>query len=428
MTEISARAPVNWSAASSESRRRRRHAADRRLQAYGLIAISIAIGLLAILVMSLIVTGHSAFVQTELTLRLDISADRVKREDPASGDYRAIIADALAAHFLGIDNPRDRRALARIATNNAQFMVRDAVVADPSVIGGTLTLPVPVSDPYDQLNKGYIDPDLPEEQRRLSDREIGWFNALADKGLIAAPFNRGLFVNADSRFPELAGLSGAIVGSFYALLVCFLISFPVGIAAAVYLEEFAPRSWASDVLEVNINNLAAVPSIVFGLLGLAVFLNFFGLPRSAPLVGGMVLSLMTLPTIIIVTRAALKAVPPSLREAALGMGASKHQMIAHHVLPLALPGILTGTIIGLAQALGESAPLLLIGMNAFVTSAPGGVLDASTALSTQIFIWADSPERGFVSRTSAGILVLLGFLIVMNLIAIILRRRFERKW
>jgi phosphate transport system permease protein len=245
---------------------------------------------------------------------------------------------------------------------------------------------------------------------------------------VSRPFNWGLFFNADSRFPELAGLAGAIVGSFYALLVCFLISFPIGIAAAVYLEEFAPKNRWTDLIEVNINNLAAVPSIVFGLLGLAVFLNFFGLPRSAPLVGGMVLSLMTLPTIISVTRAALKAVPPSIREGALGVGASAHQVVTHHVLPLALPGILTGTIIGLAQALGETAPLLLVGMNAFITSPPGGLLDASTALPTQIYIWADSPERGFVARTSAGILVLLGFLMVMNGIAIFLRQRLERTW
>jgi phosphate transport system permease protein len=301
------------------------------------------------------------------------------------------------------------------------------VLADPSVIGGTLTLSVPVADPYDQLQKGVISRSTPEANRRLSDEQIAWFDRLVSEGVISTPFNWGLLFNADSRFPEIAGLAGAIVGSFYALLVCFLISFPLGVGAAAYLEEFAPKNRWTTLIEVNINNLAAVPSIVFGLLGLAVFLQFFGLPRSAPLVGGMVLSLMTLPTIIIVTRNALKAVPPSIREAAFGMGASRHQVIMHHVLPLALPGILTGTIIGLAQALGETAPLLLIGMNAFITSPPGGLLDASTALPTQIFIWADSPERGFVARTSAGILVLLGFLLAMNGLAIYLRSRLERR-
>jgi phosphate transport system permease protein len=301
-------------------------------------------------------------------------------------------------------------------------------VADPSLIGGTLTLEVPAADPFDQLEKGVIRRDLPESQRRVTDSQVRWFDMMKGEGRVSTPFNWGLFFNADSRFPEIAGLFGAIVGTFYAVLVCFIISFPLGIAAAVYLEEFAAKNRWTDLIEVNINNLAAVPSIVFGLLGLAVFLGWFGLPRSAPLVGGMVLALITLPTIIIVTRAALKAVPPSIREAALGMGASKHQVVMHHVLPPALPGIMTGTIIGLAHAFGETAPLLLIGMNAFITSPPAGFLDASTALPTQIFLWADSPERGFVARTSAAILVLLGFLMVMNAVAIFLRQRFERQW
>ena len=235
-------------------------------------------------------------------------------------------------------------------------------------------------------------------------------------------------MNTDRRFPELAGLRGALIGSFWALLVCFLISFPLGIGTAIYLEEFATKNKFSNFIEVNINNLAAVPSVVFGLLALAVFIGWLGLPRSAPLVGGMTLALMTMPTIIIATRAALKAVPPSIREAALGVGASRQQVVFGHVLPLAMPGILTGTIIGLAQALGETAPLLLIGMNAFITSAPGTPLDTSTALPTQIFIWADSPERGFVSRASAAILVLLTFLITMNALAIYLRNKFERTW
>jgi phosphate transport system permease protein len=241
-------------------------------------------------------------------------------------------------------------------------------------------------------------------------------------------FNTTLFTAADSRFPELAGLKGALVGSFYLVLICLLLSVPTGIAAAIYLEEFAPKNRWTDLIEVNINNLAAVPSIVFGLLGLAVFLGFFGLPRSAPLVGGMVLSLITLPTIIITTRAAIKAVPPSIKEAALGVGASHIQTITHHVLPLAMPGILTGTIIGLAHALGETAPLLLIGMNAFITAAPEGIMSPSTTLPTQIYIWFDSPERGFVARTSAAIIVLLGFLVLMNAMAVYFRKRFERKW
>ncbi len=427
MSEVAIPEPIDWSTERAVARRRRRHAADRRLQVYGLTAIFMAIGLLGILIVSLISTGYSAFVQTMITIDFPIPAEDVNKDNPERGNYRAIVRQALTDLFPNVPSS-DQRALSRILTNNTQFMVRDAVVADPSVIGGALVLTVPASDPFDQLNKGRISRALPESERRVSDQQIKWFDQLEAEGRVSTPFNWGLFFNADSRFPELAGLAGAIVGSFYALLVCFLISFPIGIAAAVYLEEFAPKNRWTDLIEVNINNLAAVPSIVFGLLGLAVFLNFFGLPRSAPLVGGMVLALMTLPTIIIVTRASLKAVPPSIREGALGIGASAHQVIFHHTLPLALPGILTGTIIGLAQALGETAPLLLVGMNAFITSPPGGILDASTALPTQVFIWADSPERGFVALTSAGILVLLAFLIIMNSIAIFLRQRLEKTW
>ncbi|HMO70914.1 MAG TPA: phosphate ABC transporter permease PstA, partial [Paracoccaceae bacterium] len=308
------------------------------------------------------------------------------------------------------------------------FIIRDRVIADPSTIGQRITITVPASDPYDQLRKGLIDRATPEENRRLKDFEIAGFDKLVAEGQVSDPFNWAIFTNADSRFPELAGLRGALVGSFYALLTCFLISFPIGIGAAIYLEEFAPKNRISDIIEININNLAAVPSVVFGLLALAVFLGWFGLPRGAPFVGGMTLALMTLPTIIIATRAALKAVPPSIREAALGIGASRQQVVFHHVLPLAMPGILTGTIIGLAQALGETAPLLLIGMNAFITAAPATPFESATALPTQIFIWADSPERGFVSRTSAAILVLLGFLVLMNGLAVWLRSRFERTW
>ncbi|MEO9298299.1 phosphate ABC transporter permease PstA [Devosia alba] len=418
---------VHSSKAEYARLRARRHAADARLRIYGIAAITSAIGLLGILLFTLILGGYSAFVQTHIRVDFPISAEHVDAADPAAGNYRAIVSSGVSA-LLPSETPAQARLISQILTNNTQFFVRDAVVKDPSVIGGTLTMEIPAADIYDQLHKGNISRDTIEENRRVTDEQIVWFDTLDEMGRVSTPFNWGLFFNADSRFPEIAGLAGAITGSFYALLVCFLISFPIGIFAAIYLEEFAPRNHITDIIEVNINNLAAVPSIVFGLLGLAVFLQIFGLPRSAPLVGGMVLALMTLPTIIIVTRNALKAVPPSIREAGYGMGASPQQVIWHHVLPLALPGILTGTIIGLAQALGETAPLLLIGMNAFITSPPGGVLDASTALPTQIYIWADSPERGFVSRTSAGILVLMGFLLLMNAIAIVLRQRLERRW
>ena len=418
----------DWHSEDARRRVRRRHAADRRMRFYGLAAIGVAVGLLAVLLGSLILSGYTAFVQTKVPLQIYVDPAQVKADDVGGGNYRKLVRDAFL-ELLPVElNRTEQRSYLDMLSSGAPFLLRDRVMADPSLVGQTVAMAAPLADPLDQFHKGVIPRDVPEEQRRVSDQQIGYYDQLVARGLISAPFNWALFTAADSRFPELAGLAGALVGSFYALLVCFLISFPVGIAAAIYLEEFARKNRWSDLIEVNINNLAAVPSVVFGLLGLAVFLGFFGLPRSAPLVGGMVLSLMTLPTIIIATRAALKAVPPSIREAAFGIGASRHQVVLHHVLPLAMPGILTGTIIGLAQALGETAPLLLIGMNAFITSSPGGLTDPATALPTQIFIWADSPERGFVARTSAAILVLIGFLVAMNAIAIFLRQKLERKW
>lgn len=409
-------------------RRRRRHAADLRFRIYGLLAISLTLGLLGLLIGTLLWSGLPAFTQTHVRVTFDISTDLVDPADPAAGDYPTIVRRAMTALIPGEHTAAELRAITGILTPNTRFILRDAVIADPAVIGHKLTLAVPASDPYDQLNKGLGDPDAPQERRRLTDQQIGWFGVLQAEGLVSRPFNTGLFLNHDSRFPEVAGLRGAIIGTVYTLFVAFLLSVPAGIAAAIYLEEFAPRNRLSDIVEVNINNLAAVPSIIFGLLGLVVFIQTLGLPRSAPLVGGMVLALIILPTIIIVTRNALRAVPLSIREAAYGVGASRHQVVMHHVLPLAAPGILTGTIIGLARAFGETAPLLLIGMNAFITSAPDSVVDASTTLPTQIFMWADSAERGFVSRTSAAILVMLGFLIIMNAVAIFLRNRLERTW
>ncbi|MBE0414707.1 phosphate ABC transporter permease PstA [Yoonia sp.] len=409
---------------------KRRHRKQVWLQAIGIGAISIAFTMLFILVMSLVSTGWQAFTQTHVTLDVYVDPAEVPVERLPRGGFADVAGASLGAMLPDVDmtDRATARSVRNILSNGAQFHLRDLVVADPGLIGRTVTIKVPVSDPFDQLNKGLIDRDTPNEFRRVKNNEIAWFDALQDQGAISKPFNWALFTNADSRFPELAGLKGALVGSFWALLVCFLIAFPLGIGAAIYLEEFAPKNKISDLIEVNINNLAAVPSVVFGLLALAVFIGWFGLPRSAPFVGGLALALMTMPTIIIATRAALKAVPPSIREAALGLGASRQQVVFQHVLPLAMPGILTGTIIGLAQALGETAPLLLIGMNAFITSAASSPFDSATALPTQIFIWADSPERGFVSRTSAAILVLLGFLVMMNGIAIYLRQKFERKW
>ncbi len=416
-----------WNSAVQVSRLRRRKRGDFGLRLLGIAAIALAMGLLGTLLVSLGMLGYKAFTQTEISLTVTIDEGGFSRTNPLAGDYRGLLRDALIDLLGPIEDRAERRAAGEILSSAAPAILRAKVAGNPELIGQTLTITLPVSDPFDQFHKGSVRRDVPEDQRRVSDAQIAWFDALTEQDLISRSFNWRLFLNPDSRFPEVAGLAGAMIGSFLALFVCFLISFPVGIAAAIYLEEFAPRNRWTDLIEVNINNLAAVPSIVFGLLGLAVFLGFMGLPRSAPLVGGMVLSLMTLPTIIIATRASLKGVPPSLREAALGVGASRHQMVFDHVLPAAMPGILTGTIIGLAQALGETAPLLLIGMNAFIPSLSAGLTEPATALPTQIFIWADSPERGFVERTAAAILVLLAFLLMMNALAIGLRQWLQRR-
>jgi phosphate transport system permease protein len=429
MTDVAHSQSNAFSAAQSrdDAWLRRRHARSVRLQALGLGAIFIAVLMLGTLLWTIIATGYPAFTQTHVTLPVELSETEIDRENPGEGDYRTIIRDAWIASIDGLSE-EDQPIALEILSRGAEIQLRNQVIREPELIGQTVDIAVPVSDPYDQVEKGLITLATPEEFRRVSDRGIEILNELRLDGRVTNPLNTWLFSEADSRFPELAGLEGALWGSFYALLVCFVLSFPVGIAAAVYLEEFAPKNRWTDLIEVNINNLAAVPSIIFGLLGLAVFIGFLGFPRSIPLVGGMVLALMTLPTIIIATRAALKAVPPSIREAALGVGASRLQVVLHHVLPLALPGILTGTIIGMAQALGETAPLLLIGMNAFITAAPDGLMSPSTTLPTQIYIWADSPERGFTARTSAAILVLLGFMVIMNGLAIYLRKRLETRW
>jgi phosphate transport system permease protein len=431
MTDINAEGSLPrsnaYQGADYAARVARRKRGEIWLRSIGLGAILVAFGFLGIMLFSLFATGYAAFTQTHIRLDVPISAERVQQDDIFGSNWRGVLQDTVAATFPDIA-ASETRAAAAILSNGTQYLIRDAVIADPSLIGSTLSISVPASDPFDQLNKGLVDRATPEANRRVTDAQIAAFDQLVAQDRVSAPANWGLIFNADSRFPELAGLWGAFVGTFWLLLTCFAIALPVGIGAAIYLEEFAPKNRFSDFIEVNINNLAAVPSVVFGLLALSVFLNWFGLPRGAPFVGGLTIALMNLPTIIIATRAALKAVPPSIREAALGMGASRQQVVFHHVVPLAMPGIMTGTIIAMAQAIGETAPLLLIGMNAFITSIPEGAFAAATTLPTQIFIWADSPERGFVSRTSAAILVLLAVLVILNALAIYLRNRFERRW
>jgi phosphate transport system permease protein len=412
----------------------RRYRKEWLFRSSGLLALLIGLAFLAFFFATLIGNGYTAFWQTRIELPIELEESVIDPDGTRESstieraNYQGLIRDAMRELFPDVTSRGELRDLFALVSPGASFDLRDRVVADPSLIGSTVAISVLADDDVDMLIKGHSPRDVPEADRRLSDRQIEWIDRLVEAGRVDTPFNREFFISGDSRDPELAGIWSATVGSFFMLLVTLALSFPLGAATAIYLEEFAPRNRWTDVIEVNINNLAAVPSIVFGLLGLALFINLFGLPRSAPLVGGLVLSLMTLPVIIIAARAALTAVPPSIREAALGVGASKMQMVLHHVLPLAMPGILTGTIIGMARALGESAPLLMIGMVAFIVDVPGSPLDPSTALPVQVYLWADSPERAFVERTSAAIMVLLLFLLLMNAAAIILRKRFERRF
>lgn len=413
---------------------KRRYAAERRFRAYGLIAIGLSAIALATLLFTIISTGLPAFTQTRIRLDVTVSPQDIDPEgtrDPhvlSTADYQKPIRDAMSSLFPEVTSRQDRLALFAIVSPGAAYKLREKVLADPQLIGRRIEMQVPVADDFDQLAKGTISAAGGEETRRVSDKQIAWFERLKSEGLIESAFNWTLFTAGDSRSPELAGIRGALVGSLWTMALTLLMAFPLGVGAAIYLEEFAKKNRWTSLIEVNINNLAAVPSIVFGLLGLAVFLNFFGLPRSSPLVGALVLTLMTLPIIIIAGRASLKAVPPSIREAALGVGASKMQATFQHVVPLAMPGMLTGTILGMAHALGETAPLLMIGMVAFIVDVPTGPLDAATVMPVQIYLWADAPERAFVERSSAAIMVLLAFLVLMNALAVLLRKRFERKW
>jgi phosphate transport system permease protein len=412
----------------------RRYRKERAFRAAGLGALMIGLLFLGFFFYTLIGDGHRAFRQTviELDIALPEAASAVagdSREDALRDiNYLGLVRDALRELFPEVTSRAELRELFALVSASASFDIQNRVLTDPALLGQTVTMEVLADDEVDMLVKGNVDRAAPELVRRISDQQLGWIETLEAQGRLYLVFNTRFFTQGDSRDPEMAGIWGATVGTFFMLAVTLFLSFPLGVATAIYLEEFAQRNRWTDLIEVNINNLAAVPSVIFGLLGLALFMNWFGLPRSAPLVGGLVLTLMTLPVVIISARAALTSVPPSIREAAMGVGASKMQTVIHHVLPLAMPGMLTGTIIGMARALGESAPLLMIGMVAFIVDIPESPLDPSTALPVQIYLWADSPERAFVERTSAAILVLLVFLLLMNATAIFLRRHFERRW
>ena len=407
---------------------KKRYARERRFRFFGILSILISFSFLFVLLFSIGKQGFPAFQQTYI--KLDIVIDPVvlgvtsksSEEDLFAADYAPLILTSLKTLLPKIKGRKQRRALKKFISKSARYDLRDDIIKNPQWIGTTLSRWILVKDDIDMVIKN------PQNKGRLKDFQLIWIKQLLQQERLELRFNLPLFQSSDSREPEQAGLKGALMGSFYTLLVTLALAFPIGVASAAYLEEFAPQNnrWV-DLIEININNLAAVPSIVFGLLGLAVFINIFGIPRSTPLIGGLVLALMTLPTIIISSRAAIRAVPPSLKEAAVGLGASKMQTLFHHTLPIAMSGILTGTIIGMAQALGETAPLLMIGMIAFVADIPQGFMDPSTVMPVQIYLWSDTPEWAFTERTSAAIMVLLGFLIVMNLMAIVLRKRFERR-
>jgi phosphate transport system permease protein len=407
---------------------KRRYNAEKRFQRMGITAILIALSFLGFLFTSIVSNGYTAFQQTFIQIDVDFDRELFTDENLSAANYPGLVKTSLSKMFPDVKGRSDKKQLYKLASPSAAYTLMDMVKHDPKIIGTRQAVWVLADDDVDMMVKGHYDRTVPEDDRRIDDDQLAWLDQLEQQGKLKKKFNTTFFTAGDSREPEQAGIWGAARGSFYTLLITLTLSFPIGVAAAIYLEEFAPNNIWTDIIEININNLAAVPSIIFGLLGLAIFINFWGMPRSTPIVGGLVLTLMTLPTIIIAGRASLKSVPPSIREAALGIGASKIQTITHHVLPLALPGMLTGTIIGMAQALGETAPLLMIGMVAFIVDVPGSITDPSTVLPVQIFLWADSPERAFTEKTSAAIMMLLGFLILMNGAAVYLRKKFEIKW
>ena len=411
----------------------KRYKDEKRFQLYGKSAISIALLFLAIFIFKIFSTGYTAFQKTWILVPINFNSEELYLdENPTPEDLAdAEFYDLALIEVAKLDpnaNEDQENEIKKMFSYIFDREIKEHLLKNPSLLGKTDEVFLTASDDLDQVFKGNYPRDLPEDQRRVSDYQLKIFDRLVEEEKVVSKFNVSFFTYADSREAELAGIASSVMGSFFSILVCLMIAFPVAVLAAIYLEEFAPKNRLTDFIEVNINNLAAVPSIVFGLLGLGILLAVFHLPRSTPLVGGITLSLMTLPTIIIAARASLKAVPPSIREAALAMGASRMQTTLHHTVPLSMPGTLSGTIIGLAQALGETAPLILIGMVAFVNTIPASPLDPAASLPVQIYIWAESAERGFVEKVSACIMVLLIFLVLMNLFAQIIRHKFEKKW
>ncbi len=400
-----------------QNRLAKRYASERRFKTYGAVALAATTAFLVYLLLDIATKAWPAFIEHHAAVSVTLDPAKIDKANPQDADYAALLKDAWRAQFPEMTSRSDKKKLNSVLSQSASDDLRNMVISDPSLVGTTMKAEVLLSDDADLFFKG-----LSQEPDTVV------FDAVKAKSDVTKHFAWRLFSNGDSREPELAGLRGAIIGSLFTVAIALALGLPLGVAAAVYLEQFAPKNRWTDLIEVNINNLAAVPSIIFGLLGLAIFLNVFGMPRSAPLVGGLVLALLVLPTIIIASRAALKAVPPSIKEAALGVGASQQQAVFHHVVPLALPGILTGAILGLARAFGETAPLLMIGMVAFIADVPKSFTDAATVLPVQIYLWSDLPELAFQSKTAAAILILVGILFCLNGIAIFLRKKFERRW
>ena len=415
--------------ASLTSRRRK----EQSFKLLGIAAIIMALFFLVTLMTSILSKGIPGFFQYYITLEVELDRERLDPMGDLSdqslfdGHAKKIIQEAILAE-TGASSRKEKKAARKLLSNGSDLRLMSYVQDNPDQLNSKQIVKFALDDDADSYFRGFVKKETPEKQRRLSDLQIQYLDQLNEDGLVSYEISDYLFFGSASRNAEMAGIKGAAIGSALTLVVCFVIAFPIGVATAVYLEEFAPKNRLTELIEININNLAAVPSVVFGILGLAIFINLFGMPRSIPLVGGMVLALMTLPTIIISSRAAIKAVPPSIRDGALGVGASKVQATMHHVVPLAIPGMLTGTIIGMAQALGETAPLLMIGMVAFIVDIPGGVTDPGTVLPVQIFMWADFAERMFIQKTSSAIIILLLFLIIMNGGAIWLRKKLERRW
>jgi phosphate transport system permease protein len=418
---------------TKDQRIKKRHRAEARFKLYGLVSIILALTFVGFLVFTIFSKGSDAFSKTTIKVNVSFNAEILSLasnpslEDIQDADYYDLALESINKLLL-TSNPDDEKLLKKLFSPDFDLEIKNYLVKNPDLINQSQDINLTSSDDIDQLFKGNFPRDIPEDRRQVNDRQLEIFDELVAQDKIEKKFNNYFFTNGDSRDPELAGIGASLLGSFFSVVICLILSFPIAILASIYLEEFAPKNKITDFIEININNLAAVPSIVYGLLGLGILLGFMNFPRSTPLVAGITLALMTLPRIIIPCRASLKAVPPSIREGALAVGASKFQSVFHHVVPLSLPGTLSGTIIGLAQALGETAPLILIGMVAFVVDIPGSPIDPASSLPAQVYLWSESAERGFVEKTSATIMILLTFLIVMNFIAVYLRQKFEKKW